>query len=91
MYATPYRCCTRRYNLCLTEKYIIARTNQNNILNKRTELISKCRQRNKYMLKSIGYILNRPTMEKFKYPIVHQLQNVSYNKGILIILRSYRI
>ena len=52
-YATPYRCATRRCDLCLTEKYIIARANQNNLLNKRTELMSKCRHRNKYILKNI--------------------------------------
>ena len=34
----------------LTEKYIIARANQNNLLNKRTELIPKRRHRNKYIL-----------------------------------------
>ena len=36
-YATPYRCGTRRCDLCLTEKYIIAQANQNNLLNMRTE------------------------------------------------------
>ena len=45
-YASPYRCDTSRCELCLTEKYIIARANQNNFLNKRTELISKCWHRN---------------------------------------------
>ena len=50
-YATPYICGTRRCDLCLTEKYIIARAKQNNLLNKRTELISKCGHRNKYILK----------------------------------------
>ena len=53
LYGTPYRCGTRRCDLCLTEKYIKARANQNNLLNKRTELISKCRHRNKYILKNI--------------------------------------
>ena len=38
-----YRCGTRGSNLCLTEKYIIARANQNNLLNKKTKSISKCR------------------------------------------------
>ena len=52
-YTTPYRCGTRRCDLCLTEKYISARANQNNLLNKRTKLISKCRHRNKYILKNI--------------------------------------
>ena len=52
-YASPYRCGTRRCDLCLTEKYIIARAGQKNLLNKRTELISKCRHRNKYILKNL--------------------------------------
>ena len=52
-YATPYRCGTRSCDLCLTEKYIITRANQNNLLNKRTKLIWKCRHRNKYILRNI--------------------------------------
>ena len=52
-YASPYRCGTRRCDLYLTEKYIIARAEQKNLLNKRTELISKCRHRNKYILKNL--------------------------------------
>ena len=52
-YASPYRCGTRRWDLCLTEKYIIARAEQKNLLNKRTELISKCCHRNKYILKNL--------------------------------------
>ena len=39
VYTTPYRCGTRRCDLCMTEKYRIVRANQNNLLNKRTELI----------------------------------------------------
>ena len=53
LHHTAYRCGTRRYDLRITEKYIIARANQNNPLNKRSELISKCRLRNKYILKNI--------------------------------------
>ena len=34
-YASAYRCGTRRCDLCITEKYIIARSNQKNILNKK--------------------------------------------------------
>ena len=52
-YASPYRCGTRRCDLCLTEKFIIARAEQKNLLNRRTELISKCRHRNKYILKNL--------------------------------------
>ena len=54
-YASAYRCGTRRCDLCITEKYIIARANQKNLLNKRTEIISKCRHRNKFILKNIKF------------------------------------
>ena len=49
-YASTYRCGSRRCDPCLTEKYVTARTSHKNILNKRTELVSKCRHRNKYIL-----------------------------------------
>ena len=52
-YASPYRCGTRRCDLCITEKYIIARADQKRLLNKRTEFISKCRHRNKFLLKNV--------------------------------------
>lgn len=39
--------------LCLHEKYeILSYQNQKELLNKRTELVSKCRHENKYMLKN---------------------------------------
>ena len=50
-YDSAYRCGSRRCEICLTEKYVIAKTNHKNLLNKRTEIISKCRYRNKYILK----------------------------------------
>ena len=53
MYATPYKCGTRRCNLCLTEKYAIAHVDQEHLLNKRTEIISNCRHRNKYLMKNV--------------------------------------
>ena len=52
-YASTYRCGSRRCDLCLMEKNVIARANYKKLLNKRTELISKCRHKNKYILKSI--------------------------------------
>ena len=53
MYATPYKCGTRRCNLCLTETYVIARSDQEHWLNKRTEVISKCHHRNKCLIKIV--------------------------------------
>ena len=58
-YASTYRRESRKCDLCLTEKYVIARANHKNLLNKITELISECRHRNKYILKNIKYQLNR--------------------------------
>ena len=51
--AWPYNNTTKRCNLCLTEKLMITKFNSNNLLNKRSELISKCRHRNKFYLKNI--------------------------------------
>ena len=48
--ARSYRCGSNRCDLCLTEKVVIARCKHPGMLNKRTELISKCRHRNKFLL-----------------------------------------
>ena len=45
-----YKCGTRRCGLCLTEKLLIIRGDPLISLNKRTELMSKCRHRNKFTL-----------------------------------------
>ena len=51
--AHPYKCGTRRCDLCITEKTLIARSRHKGMLNKRSEIISKCRHRNKFALRSI--------------------------------------
>ena len=48
----PYNVNIKRYLLCLNEKPQIAIYRGNNLLNKRTEIISKSRLRNKYKLAS---------------------------------------
>ena len=48
----PYNVNTKRCLLCLNEKVQIAIYRGNNMMNKRTEIISKCRHRNKYVLAS---------------------------------------
>ena len=50
-YASAYRYGTRRCDVCITVKYIIARANQKNLFKKRTEIILKCWHRNKFVLK----------------------------------------
>ena len=47
-----YNQSTKRSLLCLNEKLAIALHKDDNMLNKRSEIISKCRHRNKYMLAS---------------------------------------
>ena len=52
-YASTYRYGSRRCDLCLTEKYVIARAEEKSLSNERTKLISKCHHRNKYIFKNI--------------------------------------
>lgn len=51
--AIPYKCGSRRCDLCLAEKVAIVRSEPKGLLNKRTELISKCRHRNKYVIGNV--------------------------------------
>ena len=46
----PYNPATKRCNLCLAEKYHIMKAPRTITLNKRSELISKCRHKDKYKL-----------------------------------------
>ena len=49
---SPYRNGSKSCDLCLTEKVIIVRAEPMGLLNKRNELISKCRHKNKFTLKA---------------------------------------
>ena len=53
MYAMPNKSSTRYCDLCLTEKYVIACAYQEDLLNKRTEIIFKCCCRNKSLTKNV--------------------------------------
>ena len=48
--AQSYSNASKRCNLCLTEKFRIITANKSTSLNKRTELVSKCRHASKYLL-----------------------------------------
>ena len=52
-YGSLYKCGTRKHDLRLAEKTIIARSDQKKLLNKWTGLVSICRRRNKFQLSSI--------------------------------------
>ena len=50
--ARPYSNISKRCDLCLTEKLMIITANPGRILNKRSEMISKCRHENKFYLRN---------------------------------------
>jgi len=50
--ASQYKCGTRKCDLCITEKYMIAMAEPESLLNQKSELISKCRHCNKFYLKN---------------------------------------
>ena len=51
--AVSYKCGSRKCDLCLAEKVAIARFKGVGLLNKRTELLSKCRHRNKFLIANV--------------------------------------
>ena len=51
MKAQKYVCVSRKCDLCIREKLLIARAEPNVLFNKRDELVSKCHHRNKFTLK----------------------------------------
>ena len=51
--AMPYRNGAKKCPLCLAEKLVILQADQKSLLNKRSELISKWRHRNKFKLKNL--------------------------------------
>ena len=50
--AIPYFSGTKRCDLCLSEKLCIPKVDKSSLLNKRSELISKCRHENKFYVKN---------------------------------------
>ena len=57
-HAAPYKCGTRRCDVCLTEKMVIATANPATMLNKRAEIVSTCRHRAKFRYENV---LDAPT------------------------------
>ena len=49
----PYKRGSQKCDLCLAEKVAIARFKEAGLLNKRTELLSKCRHRNEFIIGNI--------------------------------------
>ena len=51
----PYKCGSWKCDLCLAEKVAIARFEGAGLLNKRTVLLSKCKNRNKFIMVNIKW------------------------------------
>ena len=51
---------SERCSLCLNEKCEILDDKENNLLNKKSEVISKCRYQNKYMLRTLASKIQNP-------------------------------
>ena len=51
--ASPYQGGSKSCNLCLSKKVSIICADPDTLLNKGTELISKCRHRNKFLLAKV--------------------------------------
>ena len=52
--SAPYKCGTRFCELCLCEKYFILKSDPELCLNKNSELMQKCRHKNKFKLTNIS-------------------------------------
>ena len=50
--STPYRTGSKKCDLCLWEKYYILNSDKERFLNKRDEILNKCRHRDKFLLKN---------------------------------------
>ena len=50
---SSYNPVSKRCNLCLNEKFTIISYKGSNLLNSRSEVISKCRHKNRYKLSSL--------------------------------------
>ena len=48
--STPYRAGSKQCNLCLWEKLYIMKGNKDILINKKDELVSKCRHVDKFLL-----------------------------------------
>ena len=63
--AAAYKNTTKICDLCLTEKLCIINATKSSLLNKRSELISKCRHENKYYLMNYNNSKGMPSISNY--------------------------
>ena len=102
MKSQKYICGSRKCDLCICEQLLIARADSNVLLNKRDELVTKCRHRNKFTLKCfkdrydnlyyLVYVIMFVFLSKYKYRRIpsddwrHEIQCLGY---LLLLFTSY--
>ena len=74
-----YNTSSKICSLCLNEKMKIALHRSNYMLNKRTEILNKCRLRNKYAL--ISYDTKRQSRVPFKFSTKRFTQNYCFQES----------
>ena len=87
----PYNVNTKRWLLCLNENLQIAIYRGNNRLNKQTEIISKCRHRNKYILTKLqqhGLKRNMKSWSFLKFLIFLELVTIWFTAAVKQINRN---
>ena len=65
--ASAYSNCSKRCNLCITEKYFIICKRTLGTLNKRNELSSACRHANSFLLRNLKFLSLCKLILLFKY------------------------
>ena len=93
--AATYSARGKRCNLCLEEKLMILKADKRNSLNKRAEIISKCRHKNRFYVKSFCRRKNAVTSSLSTYqPVIQRLPeiiNTSRSGTSLVALRLVSI
>ena len=75
--AATYSAGGKRCNLCLEEKLMILKADRRNLLNKRTEIISKCRHENSFYVKSFCRRKNVVTSSLSTYqPVIPRMPEI---------------
>ena len=69
-----YICGSKRCDLCLTEKLLIAKADLRALLNKRSEIVSKCHHCSKLTSKYFRELINTP--EQLVYKLIKALQKI---------------
>ena len=92
--AATYSAGRKRCNLCLEEKLMILKADKRNLLNKRTEIISKCHHENKFYVKSFcrrkNIVTSSLSTHQQVIPRVPEIINANRSGTSLVAWRSLK-